>query len=93
MAGIPVAVTALREAVREFLAEETPSPSGVLSAVFTVNNEIGAVLRNTGEPALRDLQLKVNQVTIAAKSGDKANLSAAMSAVLEATASFMEPDG
>ena len=82
------AVSDLREAVQEYLAGETRSPQRVLSSVFAVNNEIGAVLRHTGDPVLRDLQLKVNEVTVAAKKVDKRMLSASMSAVLEASAAF-----
>jgi hypothetical protein len=88
--GVLDAVSDLREAVREFLAGDAPSPDRVLSSVFALNNEIGAVLRRTGDPVLRDLQLKVNAVTVAAKSGDMRKLSASMSAVLDAAASFGE---
>jgi len=91
MPGLQDAISALREAVQDFLAEEAVSPAGVLSAVFAVNEEIGPALRSTGDPALKDLQLKVNEVTLAAKRGDRKRLKASMSAVLMAVASVDRP--
>jgi hypothetical protein len=44
----------------------------VLKDVFVVNNEIGRIAREFSsiEPALRDMQLEVNFVTIQVKRGD-----------------------
>lgn len=55
--------------------------AAILSAVFGLNNEIGKMLRPTGDPSLRSLQLKVNDVAVAAKTLDRANLRAAMEKV------------
>lgn len=85
MPGIADAVADLREAVRMFVAEETQSPDGVLAAVFALNNALGLRLR-AGDPGMRELQLKVNQVTVAAKGGDREKARDSMSAVLDAFA-------
>ena len=68
-----------------FVAEETRSPEGVLAAVFALNNAMGPRLR-AGDPGMKELQLKVNQVTVAAKGRERTKVRDRMSAVLDAFA-------
>jgi len=75
------ALADLDEAVTAFVSSETGDAAGVLAAVFKLNNEIGRRLRPSGDPSLKMLQLKVNEVAVAAKRGDKANLATAMGRV------------
>lgn len=71
----------LDEAVSTFLTSGAGDTAAVLSAVFRLNNEIGRRLRPTGDPALRRLQLKVNDVAVAAKRRNRTNLAVAMGEV------------
>lgn len=71
----------LDRAVRRFLDDSEADDSEIMAAVFKLNNEIGRLLRPTGDAALRDLQLDVNEVTKAAKLNDRASLVEAMSLV------------
>lgn len=64
-------VEALDEAVGSFLAGDARDNKAILAAVFGVNNEIGRLLRPTGDPALKALQRNVNEVTKAAKRNDR----------------------
>jgi hypothetical protein len=78
--------------VAEFLRAGTKGNAAVLSAVFKLNVEIGKLLRPTGDAWLRDLQLKVNDVTVAAKRLDTRDLAAAMRR-LRAAESGLHPEG
>lgn len=71
----------LDRAVRRFLDDSQADDGEIMAAVFKLNNEIGRLLRPTGDTALRDLQLDVNEVTKAAKLNDRASLVEAMSLV------------
>lgn len=75
------AVAGLDQAVSTFLTSGAGDTTAVLSAVFRLNNEIGRRLRPTGDPALRRLQLKVNDVAVAAKRRSRTNLAVAMGEV------------
>jgi hypothetical protein len=76
------AIAGLDEAVREFLALESKDVAGILSAAFALNNEIGRPLMLTRDPALKALQLRVNDVVVAAKKMDRASLPSAMKKVI-----------
>ncbi|MDV3293708.1 MAG: hypothetical protein LYZ70_05505 [Nitrososphaerales archaeon] len=53
----------------------------VLSAVFKLNNEIGKQFTVSHDPALKALQLRVNDVTVAARRNDRKELGAALERV------------
>jgi hypothetical protein len=74
------------------LALETSTPDEVLSAVFALNNKVGPRLRSTHSPGLRNLQHKINEVTVAVKAGDRERLRNAI-VELEASAAALEPTG
>jgi len=71
-------LTLLEEAVADSLSGKTLDSRRILHAVFAVNNEIGVLLRPSGDPALKALQLMVNDVTVAVKVADRKKLREAM---------------
>jgi hypothetical protein len=79
-----VLTEALDRAVMEYLNKEGSDNAGILAAVFRLNVEIGRLLRPTGDVALREFQLKVNEVTKAAKLNDRWKLAEAMELVKKA---------
>lgn len=74
-------IEALDEAVGSFLAGDERDNKAILAAIFGVNNEIGRLLRLAGDPALKALQLNVNEVTKAAKRNDRRALAQSMEKV------------
>lgn len=70
MSRLAEAIALLDASVTAFLSGRAPDSTGILQTVFAVNNEIGLLLRPSGDPALRKLQLMVNDVTVAAKAAD-----------------------
>lgn len=76
------ALDGLEEAVKTYLGSESRDAAAVLAAVFRLDNEIGKRLRPTGDPDLKNLQLRVNDVAVAAKMSDGQRLARAMDAVL-----------
>jgi hypothetical protein len=74
----------LDKVVMEYLNKERSDNAAILAAVFRLNNEIGRLLRPTGNAALTDLQLLVNDVTKAAKLNDRMKLAEAMESVRKA---------
>ena len=79
--GIPDSIAELDTAVAELLARDDDDNAAVLSAIFKLNNEIGRRLRASGDSALRDLQLSINDVTVAAKMLDRRRLATTMAKV------------
>lgn len=71
----------LDKVVNSFLNEEVADNDAILAAVFELNNEIGMSLQKTRDPVLRELQLRVNELTKAAKSNDKEMLAKAIESV------------
>jgi hypothetical protein len=59
------------DSLTEAAVDATGRTQAVLRDVFMVNNEIGRIARqfSSMEPALRDMQLEVNFVTIQIKRG------------------------
>jgi hypothetical protein len=72
------AIADLGEAVGAFLGSGGRDTAAILSAVFRLDNEIGRRLRSSQDAALKSLQLKVNEVAVAAKRLDRARLATAM---------------
>jgi len=79
--GIPDSIAELDTAVAELLARDDDDNAAVLSAIFKLNNEIGRRLGASGNPVLRNLQLSVNDVTVAAKMLDRRRLATTMAKV------------
>jgi len=75
------ALADLDEAVGAFIVSGGGDSKAILSAVFRLNNEIGKLLRPSGDPVLKSLQLRVNDVTMAAKQLDRKRLAEAMERV------------
>ena len=71
----------LDEEVGRFVNGRMTDNAAVLAAIFGMNNEIGKLLRPTGDPSIRSLQLLVNEVTKAAKRKDRKRLAEAMERV------------
>jgi hypothetical protein len=80
----------LRMAVDRFLRGEALALSEILVAVFALNNEIGPSLRRGETPNLRELQLRINELTKAAKSGDTDLLARAITRVEESARAIDE---
>jgi hypothetical protein len=59
------------DSLTDAVADATGKKQAVLKDVFRVNHEIGRIARefSSMEPALRDMQLEVNFVTIQVKRG------------------------
>ena len=75
------AMAGLDEAVIAFLSSADGEAAVILPAVFRLDNEIGRISRSTGGPSLKSLQLRVNDVAVAAKKQDRAHLATAMDEV------------
>ncbi len=88
---LPDLITDLERAVADFLVRGNDDNAAVLSAIFKLNNEIGNRLRSSGDPALRHLQLSVNDVTVAAKMLDRERLATTMAGVRKSALALM-PD-
>ncbi len=78
----------LESKVEAFLG--SGNESELLSAVFKLNNEIGKLLRLSRDPALKELQLRVNEVTVAAKKRDRKRLRVALERVRDSVADLKE---
>jgi len=74
-------IVALRKAVDSFLNGDDASRGAIFAAVFILNNRLGPTLRKSQSPVLRELQLRVNDVTVATKLSDKSRLAVAMKSV------------
>ncbi|MDG6898616.1 MAG: hypothetical protein JRN24_02650 [Nitrososphaerota archaeon] len=76
-------VTQLRAAVGDYLEGKTGRAS-VLGAIFTLDKEIGAAWMSSGDARLRELQLRLNDLTVALKSRDADGVRRALMAFDEA---------
>ncbi|MDV3276848.1 MAG: hypothetical protein LYZ69_00095 [Nitrososphaerales archaeon] len=85
MPRLAESLTLLDEAVTDFLSEKTLDSRRILQAIFAVNNEIGQLLRPSGDPALKALQFMVNDVTVAAKAANRKKLQEAMERLSKAS--------
>ena len=79
--GLESSIVALDEAVGKFLSSGRKDSTGILSAAYLVNNEIGKQLKPAENPSLRALQLKVNDVVVSAKKLDAQALRTSMEKV------------
>lgn len=74
------ALVTLDEAVGQYLSGTAPQER-VSASVAKVNSEIGKEYKRSSDPRLKDLQRKVNEVTISSKSGDIRRVKEAMESV------------
>lgn len=84
MSPLMASVAALDESVAAYLLSDAGDASGVLASVLRLNNEVGRTFRRDGDSRMKSLQTRVNEVTVAAKKGDRRGLREATERVRDA---------